>query len=35
VLEKRVDSLLELSRPMKVTAIELFQLIETRWKENS
>jgi GntR family transcriptional regulator len=35
VLEKRVDSLIELSRRMNVTAIELFQLIETRWKENS
>jgi DNA-binding transcriptional regulator YhcF (GntR family) len=35
VLEKRVDALIELSRRMNVTAIELFQLIETRWKENS
>lgn len=35
VLERRVDALIELSRRMNVTAIELFQLIETRWKENS
>jgi DNA-binding transcriptional regulator YhcF (GntR family) len=34
-LEKKVDALIELSRRMNVTAIELFQLIETRWKENS
>ena len=33
-LEQRVDSLIELSCRMKVTPIELFQLIETRWKEN-
>ena len=32
-LEKRVDGLIELSRRMEVTPIELFQLIETRWKE--
>lgn len=35
VLERRVDALIELSRRMNVSAIELFQLIETRWKENS
>ena len=34
-LEKKVDALIAISRRMKVTPIELFQLIETRWKENS
>ncbi|MDP6444497.1 MAG: GntR family transcriptional regulator [Pirellulaceae bacterium] len=34
-LEKKVDALIALSRRMKVTSIELFQLIETRWKENT
>ncbi len=34
-LEKKVDGLIELSRRMNVTPIELFQLIETRWKDNS
>lgn len=34
-LEKKVDALIDLSCRMKVTPIELFQLIETRWKENS
>ena len=34
-LEKKVDALIAIGRRMKVTPIELFQLIETRWKENS
>lgn len=34
-LEKSVDALITLSRRMKVTPIELYQLIETRWKESS
>ncbi len=34
-LERRVDALIDLSQRMKVTPIELLQLIETRWKENS
>ena len=33
-LEKKADALIEVARRMKVTPIELFQLIETRWKEN-
>jgi len=35
VLEKKVDALIAISRRMKFTPIELFQFIETRWKENS
>ena len=34
-LEKKVDALIEYSRRIKLTPIELFQLIETRWKEKS
>ena len=34
-LEKRVDALIESSRRINLTPIELFQLIETRWKEKS
>lgn len=34
-LERKVDALIELSQRMNVTSIELFQLIETRWRENS
>lgn len=34
-LEKKVDALVAQSRHIKLTPIELFQLIETRWKEKS
>jgi len=34
-LEKKVDALIEVSRRMNLKPVELFQLIETRWKENS
>ena len=34
-LERKVDALIDLSRRIKLTPIELFQLIDTRWKENS
>lgn len=33
-LEKKVDSLIASATRMKMSADELFQLIETRWKEN-
>ena len=34
-LEKKVDALIDVSRRMRITPIELFQMIETRWRENS
>ena len=34
-LEKKVDALIEVSSRMNLKPVELFQLIETRWKENS
>ena len=35
ILENRVDALIDVSRRMNVQPVELFQLIESRWKENS
>ncbi len=34
-LERKVDALIEIGLAMKMTSVELFQLIETRWKEVS
>lgn len=34
-IEKKVDSLIVSARRMSMSSDELFQLIETRWKENS
>ncbi len=34
-LERKVDALIEIASAMKMTSVELFQLIETRWKEVS
>ena len=34
-LEKKVDALIEISCRMNLKPVELFQLIETRWEENS
>jgi len=33
VLEKKVDGIVEMGRKMGLTAVELFQLVETRWEE--
>lgn len=33
VLEQNVDALIDLSRRLEITPVELLQLIETRWKE--
>ena len=34
-LEKKVDQLIELADSLGMTAVELSQLIDTRWKEHS